>query len=150
MFEKILSEWAKEYKEKNLSSEVCVLINQANYDLWYGPPIRAEGGYPGFERAVDCIRDALSEIPRTLYIDVCIHEIVQVEPIPEVCEVCNGTGTIEDTVLVPGSGCEYENWITKCDTCKGSGVGFEPEYWVLDRDQILKAFVGKELVQYVR
>jgi hypothetical protein len=148
--DKVLADWAKAWKEENLTDEQRKLISQANWDLYNGPARDGSFGdpteddeewdsFPGFSKAVDLIKDALDDAPRTLYIDDQSEEVMEREPQVDACEDCNGTGKVEG-----------EDFITKCESCSGSGVGFQPEYYKIERAEILKALVGKELVQYVK
>lgn len=52
--------WRKQWEEENLDVDVRRLINQATFDLWYGPGVGDDDDdapkYPGFETACDKIK----------------------------------------------------------------------------------------------
>jgi|SRR5271166_1962351 len=110
-----------------------LLIQWAHTDLWHGPLSPAEVketegfDYPGFERACDEIKDALSEVGEMWCDDIC--ECAQ-----------------EDE----------PNWVCECGECKAcesddGPEGDHPEDWTrLDRSEVLKIVCGKELAPYVR
>lgn len=156
-YEKTLQEWAKKWRQDNLTPEVIRLISQANYDLWHGPindgsyGDPAEGDeelkkYPGFAKAVDQIEDALKDLPSDLYLDTDSGEVSTKEPEGERCEDCQGEGSItENHPAVETSRA------VKCSACNGVGA-FEPagDWWHVDGMEIRKALFGKELAQYIR
>lgn len=76
--DKELGAWAQAWRAENLTEEMRTLINQANFDLWYGPC--AEDGYPGFETACKWIRDALANVPSQLYLDPDCDDWTETEP----------------------------------------------------------------------
>lgn len=119
--DKILGEWLRTWKKENLSEDVCKLISQANFDLYYGPINDGAVGdpaaddeelakYPGFVSACKTIRKAIDDLPSTLYINSDTEEVIEREP-----------------------ACEE----------------FDCDWWMIEKAQILKALVGKELVTYV-
>jgi len=151
-YTKALTEWAKKWKEENLSEDVRKLISQANYDLWYGPindgavGDPAEGDeelskYPGFTSACEKIREECDELPSDLYLDTDTGEVRQSEPEPERCETCAGTGEVE---------AEEGDGVEKCADCNGL-CGFEPagDWWHVERREIRHIILGKELAEHI-
>jgi hypothetical protein len=76
-FNKALSEWIRDWKENNLSSDIRTLIRQANFDLYAGP--LEEDGYPGFVSACNKIRKILDDLPSIIYFNVDTGEIIDRE-----------------------------------------------------------------------
>ena len=144
--ERTLEAWAKEQRQA-LDATIRQRIQQANYDLYFGPVgdgavgDPADGsddwaGYPGFTKATAEIADALDAVPSRLFLDVDAEYWTDHEPEGEKCEECHGEGATEGE---------------KCDLCNGVGV-IEPawECWYeVDRKELLRAIVGKELVAYL-
>jgi len=156
-YEKLLAEWAKKWKEENLSKEVRKLISQADFDLWHGPVKDgaygdpAEGdeewfSYPGFTKACEAIAVALQQLPSDLYLDTDSGETSEKEPEPERCETCKGEGSVAVDRTE-----EWDEHTGKCQDCNGRG-SFDPagEWWHAERREIRTAIVGKELSEYVR
>lgn len=156
-YEKMLAEWAKQWKEEHLTPEVRKLISQANFDLWHGPVKNgaygdpAEGdeewdSYPGFVKACDAIKDSLKELPSDIYLDVDSGFVSESEPEPEKCQTCDGEGSVGDDDPT-----HEQVRKDKCTDCNGIG-SFEPagDWWHAETSQIRIAIVGKELSEYVR
>lgn len=150
-YDKILKEWATKWKLENLSDKVRTLINQTNFDLYYGPindgavgdPAEEDESlkkYPGFSEACDIITKALKDLPSELYLDVDTGEVLEREPEGEECEDCGGDGKITND----------EGETITCDGCNGQG-GFEAcdDWSHVERREIRNAVVGKELSGYV-
>ena len=105
-----------------LPEEIQMLITQATYDLYYGPwGVEEIDGYiyPGFASACDQISDAVDEVS-DLYIDIQSGEAFEHEPEPWTDEE---TGEVVEPY--------YEDW------------------YHLDRKEVLKYLVGKELATYI-
>lgn len=148
-YNRTLKAWAKDFQEKNVTADIQRLINQANFDLYYGP-IEANtdevsdtddwSGYPGFTTACKRISEAVS-VPSVLYID-CETETYQTDE-PETQEMCvgcegNGTYTTED----------HETF--KCDSCDGRGsFDCAGDWWKVETRDLKTIIFGKELVQYI-
>ncbi len=119
---KTLEQFANEWREHN--PRASNLIAAANWDLYQGP--HGDGEYPGFQSAVREISNALDNVG-DLWVDVEF-----------------------------GGWCEREpTWHHDCsendcvDSCGDDGQW--PEFWAhVDRSDVLRAIVGKELVAYVR
>jgi len=138
--------WAKEWRKEHLTSEIERLIQQANWDLHFGPPADVDSDdydFPGFEKACEQIKDAVSDLPRDLFIDTDSESWFDGEPssTEECCE-CQGAGEVPDG---------DEEFYDKCVMCNGAGytdAWLEGIYKVEYKD-LLKAIVGKELTQYI-
>jgi hypothetical protein len=122
MIDKAVSSYAQGIFDA-LPDNVKPLINQANYDLYFGPvdegfELYEDGDtYPGFSKALDLISEALPNI-HDVYFDECFGEIVECEP----------EAYFDD---------EFQEWI-------------EPDqYYLIESTDILKALLGKELYQYI-
>ena len=136
-----LQEWAKETRAL-IPDDVRRLIGMANWDLYNGPSggglededEQGETIYPGFETACKRIREALDDtLPSVLYVDDQDCYSTE-EPKAEECHECT------DGVTPEGE---------KCWACGASGY-IDPEpYTELDRHELMRAIVGKELVQYL-
>ncbi len=140
-YDRTLAAWGKTF---DLSPEIRTLIRQANDDLYDGP--WGDVGYPGFSTACRIIREALEDVPSSIYIDANSEMWQEEEPEPVKCEACDGQGTI--TI---GHG--DDAFDTMCDECKGAGCfgAYEfSEWWKVERAELIEALVGKELAPYVR
>ena len=155
--DKLLQEWAKNWKTENLSLEIRKLIGQANYDLWYGPCKNgaygdpAEGdeewdSYPGFTKACDAIEHALRVLPSDLYFDADTGEVLEKKPEAERCEDCQGEGSITETHPTVET-----TRAVKCSACNGLGCfDADGDWWHIERNDIRVALVGQELSNYIR
>jgi hypothetical protein len=113
--ERFASEWLAS------NPEVSTLINQANWDLYNGPPSDRDG-YPGFTSATRTISSALNDVS-DLWVSTECNDWLDTQP----CWEC-----VDDET---GELLEGEN----------------PEFWAhVDRRDVLRAIVGRELVEYVR
>lgn len=150
--DKFMTHWSKTWKEDNLSPEVQKLIRQANYDLYYGP-VMGESDYPGFSKACSMIRDALENLPRTLYVDLDCEEAFEEEPDCIVCAVCGGDGKIKkDTPfkLLSWSSCE-DHTTVECDNCSGNGSfgAYELGDWYKLEASEIRGYIVGELLCYI-
>ena len=141
-----LEAWAKEQRQA-LDATIRQRIQQANYDLYFGPvgdgavgdPASDSddwAGYPGFTKATAEIAYALDSVPSRLFFDVDAGYWTDHEPESEKCDACDGTGLDGED---------------QCEVCQGSGY-CEPiwECWYeVDRKDLLRAIVGRELVSYL-
>jgi hypothetical protein len=75
---KQLQPWAKATKEA-LPAEIKQMIADANLDLYYGSSGTSEE-YPGFTTACKKIKEALSDIPSTLWVDTQCDNWTDTEP----------------------------------------------------------------------
>jgi hypothetical protein len=132
-FDRTLKAWAAEFLG-TLSDETRNLIMSANRDLWEGP--HAEDGYPGFVRATLAIREALEDVPSTLWIDVGAEYWSTSEPKAEPCETCSGNGYDSDDQTCPDC---TEGWVEP----------FTEETYRVERRDLVRALVGKELAEYL-
>lgn len=140
-----LKAWADEYRATMLNQRVRDLIRMANWDLHFGPSHRfgdaidapdPETEFPGFEKACLEIIDALSDVPRRLWVDTNSEECFDSQPASlEPCYQCDERGASED-----------------CELCHGYGeIDASLEDVVeIDRREILQAIVGADLAEYVR
>ena len=128
--DRTLQAWAKEYRAQ-LDPSIVKLIEGAKQDLHFGPAYGEESDFPGFETATLAIRDALTEMPWRLFVDTGAECWSDREPTAEKCE-CDGEGD-------------------DCETCGGNGwiEPFTEETYEIDRAQLVRALVGKELAEYV-
>jgi len=148
MLKTALKEWAKETRAL-IDAETLKLIGEANFDLYYGPSGGGlddeESTYPGFVTACRKIHTALSDVvPSVLYVDDqdCWSTV---EPCAEECPDCGGTGKM----LVEGEDEDDADGHTYCRNCDGRG-GFEPTpYYEVDRAELVRAIVGRELAGHV-
>jgi len=122
MIDEAVSNYAQDIWD-SLPSNIKPLINQANYDLYFGPveegfEMNQDGDtYPGFSKALDLISEALPNI-HDIYVDGFCGEVLECEP----------EAYFDD---------ELQEWI-------------EPEeYYLVESVDILKALLGKELYQYI-
>jgi hypothetical protein len=156
-YDRILEAWSKKWKEENLTDEVRKLINQANFDLYYGPINDGAIGdpaeddeelkkYPGFSKAVAIIIKALDDLPSDLYLETETGFVSESEPQPEKCQTCDGEGTVGDDDPTHRQVRE-----DRCTDCDGRGC-FDTtgDWWHVERRDILIAILGKELSSYVR
>jgi hypothetical protein len=141
--DKVLADWAREWSAENIDAATQKLINLATYDLYFGPvgdgaagdPADGDSdwdGWPGFSKACDAIEKVLRDLPRELYVDVDCGYWQEEEPRSEKCDACQENGET-------------------CEVCGGSGW-IDPiwENWMkLDRTELKKLIVGKELAEYV-
>jgi hypothetical protein len=156
-YDKTLQEWATKWKSEHLTPEVVKLLSQANYDLWYGPindgsfGDLAEGDeelqkYPGFTTATRIIAQALTSIPSDLYVDADSGEVLDHAPEEEKCQSCDGEGTVGDDDPT-----HLQVRKETCTDCNGRGAFEAPgDWWHVERPDILKVIVGKELSEYIR
>jgi len=154
-YDRVLETFAKDYRKQHFDAEVAKAVRLANYDLHFGPPCASDCCAPAtdehgnenewsgfsFEEACIAIKEALEDLPSKLYIDVMCEDYSDSEPQYEDCPVCDKSGmTVND-----------EGDEIKCDNCNGEGI-FEPDYeniYEVERLQLIKAIVGKELSNYV-
>src|ERR1700722_19571583 len=121
-FQKVLGEWANKWKADNLTPEVLTLINQATYDLYYGPGGDAATNdeelmkYPGFITATRTITQALTDLPSDLYIDTESETVLYSSPQDEKCEACDGQGRKPEETF-------------SCTDCGGHGYFDGPGDW---------------------
>ena len=118
----------KQYLSQFIDEETETLINQVNFDLFYGPS-GLDDDYPGYQTAMDTLSRIFDEVPTVLFIEVSSEYVTDKEPEPCVpCLECDGDG----------EPCEY---------CDGEGWTEESlEDWSqLDRRQALAMVVGSEL-----
>ena len=135
--DRTLAAWAKEFRE-GLDPSIVKLIEGAKQDLHFGPAYGEESDFPGFETACLAIKRALEDVPSTLYVDTGAGCWSQSEPEPEECLECNGAGTYDDDE-------------TPCLDCNGSGKvpPYTEETYQVERRDLVRALVGKELAEYV-
>lgn len=128
------------------------LIAQCNFDLHHGPINDGAVGdpaatdeelkkYPGFTTAIKLISQALADLPFDLYLNIETEEVLEIEPEWDKCEHCDGEGeTFTD---------DSEHYL-ECEECHGQ-CGFEPagDWWHVERDELRKVVVGKELSEYI-
>ena len=125
--------WRAQWAAENLDADTERLITQATYDLYFGPigdDDEDAPPYPGFETACDRIKLALRDLPSTLYLFDDWEDWSETEPEAHTCEECKGDGG-------------------PCDFCVDGSVDPEP-YYALDRSEVVRIVVGKELAEYVR
>lgn len=137
--DKLISQWATEWRQEHLSPEINKLIKMANYDLHFGPP-EYEDECPDFAFGKACtqIKEVLQDIPSVLYFDENGGCWQADEPECQACPTCNDP----DYELVEGA-C--------CDTCDDTGY-LEPmweDYYKVERAELKRELVGKELCAYV-
>lgn len=156
-YERTLEAWAAEFKAA-LAPETVKLIAQANYDLYNGPVCDGAIGdpaeddeeewqhYPGFIAATRKIRDALDDVPSRLSLDTDAECRSTFEPGPEECPECNGDGEIR-SLFQSEDAPETET----CSHCDGHGVvePFTEGIYETERRDLVRALVGRELVEYV-
>jgi hypothetical protein len=143
--EKVLSAWAKEYR-LSLAPEVRKAINLATHDLWYSAPSDGSTSDPptdeygnenewsgySFDGACKMIKDALNDLPSTLYIDTDCEDYFTSMPENEECPECDGNGY-------------------PCHNCNGSGT-LEPMWdhiYQVEKSDLKKAILGKDLADCV-
>jgi len=154
-YDRVLEAYANEYIKEHIDQPTLKLIRLANYDLHFGPALASDCNEPAtdeygnenewsgfsFEKACKLIKEALEDVPHKLYIDIMCENYSDSEPQYEDCPVCDKSGmTVND-----------EGDEIKCDNCNGEGI-FEPDYeniYEVERLQLIKAIVGKELSNYV-
>lgn len=129
-YERVLENWANDYRKEHFTPEVAKALRLANYDLHFGPPCQSdcENEWSGFsfEKACKLIKEALEDVPHKLYIDIMCENYSDSEP-------------------------QYEDCRYLLHSCNGEGI-FEPDYeniYEVERLQLIKAIVGKELSNYV-
>ena len=158
-YERTLADWSKHWEKENLNEEIRKLINLADFDLHYGPvgscddPVEDEFGnqnewskYPGFSSACYKIKEALQELPSQLYIDADVEQWQDSEPEPGACQTCDGEGTVGDDDPT-----HEQVRKDKCPDCKGTGAWeLFSDWWKVERADLVKKIVGKELSEYVR
>ena len=119
------------------------MTRQANFDLYYGPV--ADGavgdpatddpeewqGYPGFVSATRAIREALDDVPSTLYVDIDAEDWSEREPQPYTCLECNGSAVVD------GAPCPH------CH--EGQCEPFTEDTYRVDRRDLVRALLGSEL-----
>ena len=126
---KEVKSWASAFKAK-LSKRIQKLIDQANYDLYYGP--HHEAGYPGFTKACAEIGKALEDVSEK-WLDVQSGEMLDREP--EAYEEVNDLYDPEDP------DCEEPQYNV-----------FEPNWEDivhLERKDLLDAILGVELACHI-
>ena len=143
--------WAKQWRAEHIDAATNKLINQAFFDLHFGPvgdgaygdPAEGDSdwaGYPGFSKACDLIQAALEDLPSVMYFDTDCDDWTSTEPRPERCEDCEGegftNGPSDETI--------------KCEPCDGRGC-FEPsgDWYKFERHELKNIIVGKALAEYV-
>ena len=153
-FERVLEEWAKDYRSNYFTSEVSKAVQLANYDLHFGPACQSDCAEPptdeygnenewsgfSFDKACIAIKEACEDIPHKIWIDIQGECWQDDEPQNEECPECN------DGII-----CNDEGDEIKCSNCNGEGV-LEPmwkDYYEVERRQLIVALVGKELTHYV-
>lgn len=125
-----LAQWGKNWFNEKFSDETRRLVFFAQQDLYNGPSGLDEN-YPGFETACQKIREELSHVPSALWIDIYSETVSEVEP--EWCNHESGHEVEQDDVVKA----------IECD-------GHSPNDWqLIERAQIIRTIVGKELAQYV-
>jgi hypothetical protein len=133
--------WRKQWEEENLDTDVRRLINQATFDLWYGPGVGDDDNdaprYPGFGPACDQIKAALASLPSTLYLFDDWEGWSETEPEAHPCDECGGTAI------------DSEDAEDRCPYCVRGSVEPDP-YYALDRSEVVRIIVGKELAEYIR
>lgn len=149
-FDRTIAAWAKEWRKEHITPEIKRLIRLASWDLHFGPiPANVDSddddfaGFPGFEKACEQINDAVSDLPRDLYIDADGEYWFIGEPSSfEECYNCEGR------CEVPAGAEEFTD---KCGICNGSGVvdTFLESIYKVEYKDLLAAIVGKELAQYI-
>lgn len=155
-YERTLTDWAKQWETENIDAQVRKLINLADFDLHYGPvsvhsyePENEWSEYPGFISACDKIKEALHDLPSRLYIDAECEDWQTSEPEPTACETCHGRGEVEH-YMTDDNEIGHDVPI-KCNDCLGTGAWeVFGDYWQLERLDLVKKIVGKELSEYVR
>ena len=133
--DRTLAAWAKEYRAQ-LDPSIVKLIEGAKQDLHFGPAYGEESDFPGFETACLAIKSALEDVPSTLYVDTDAEVWQESEPSAYECPECVGNGVPTDD---------------DCPGCAGSGK-VEPyleETYQVERRDLVRALVGKELAEYV-
>lgn len=141
--DRTLQAWAKEYRAQ-LDPSIDNLIVLAYYDLWHGMDGLGDDEleqYPGFITATKRIATALEDVPGTLYVDTDAECWSETEPGPDECGECCGQGEIN----------QPDDETEECPYCNGSGkvAPFLEETYEVDRAQLVRALVGKELAEYV-
>ena len=148
--------WAKQWRAEHIDAATNKLINQAFWDLHFGPmgadatgdPDSDWADWPGFETACIRIQAALEDLPSVMYFDTDCDEGWQLtEPEPERCEDCDGQGEVEFTDLEDEEIVTYKK---KCEPCSGRGQ-FDPsgDWWKFERHELKNIIVGKALAEYV-
>lgn len=150
--DQVSSQWAKEWRAEYIDAATEKLINLTTYDLYFGPlmaddceapPIDEFGnenewsGY-NFVSACSKIRQALSNLPSQLFVDVDAEFWTENEPQIETCNSPRCSFGKDDKEEV-------------CDFCDGKGY-IEPfwENWTkLEHKQLKQLIVSKELADYV-
>ena len=151
--ERTIEAWAKEYLA-SLDAKTRKLISQANFDLYYGPV--ADGavgdpatddpeewqGYPGFVSATRAIREALDDVPSTLYVDTDAECWFESEPGPDECGECSGQGEVRDLEAE-----DPDDDMRECPMCDGSGkvAPFLGSTYRVERRDLVRALLGSEL-----
>jgi hypothetical protein len=117
-----LQQWVNSWKEENLDLETNNLIYSAKTDLYCGPSAIDDLDYPGFSKATDQIKVALSSL-RDLYISdwgEIVDSIIQIEQ-----SYCEEDASFSSDYL-------YEEWTH------------------FDKQSVIEMIVGEELASYVR
>jgi hypothetical protein len=151
VYEKVLSAWAKETRA-SFSPEVRKAINLASYDLHFGPPCASDCADPptdehgnenewsgfSFDKACKTIKEALKDVvPNTLYVNTDSEYYSEDMPCDIECPVCEGSKIDSDED-------------TECTNCAGTGSIQDNEGWYqVERKDLIKAILGKELANYV-
>jgi hypothetical protein len=156
-YERSLEQWAKVWKDEHLTEEVRRLITLAKYDLNFGPvgdgafgdpaadPDSDWAGYLGFSRSCELIAQALEDLPSQLYVNNEYEDWSETEPdFTEECCECDGTGEY-------ASDDEDVETSVECDNCNGEGEVDLPqdEWYLIERQDLRKAIVGKSLEEYL-
>lgn len=119
----------REHLKDTLTPADHTLIRLAWFDLWYGPftgDIEGEE-YPGWVAASERLAEIRDALPITLYVDLDCDYVGEEEP----------EGFEEDTGEVDEDGNPILEWV-------------EPEeYYTVDRDDIARAVLGKDIVAHL-
>jgi hypothetical protein len=115
----LLGKWVKAWREENLSEEISKLISQATFDLYHGP---INDGAVGDPAADD---EELAKYPG--FVTACRSIAKAIDGLPSTLYLCTDTDEVVET--------EPEE------------EGFD--WWRMDRSDIKKALLGRELAGYV-